>query len=51
VRDAPLQEKQEFLRSKGLTAAEAQELIIKFDRKKRRRDKRRMERKQEVDTT
>ena len=42
VRDAPLEEKQEFLRAKGLTPAEVEELIHRVDGKKRRRDRRRM---------
>lgn len=42
VRDAPLEEKQEFLRAKGLTPAEVEELIRRADGKKRRRDRRRL---------
>ncbi|CCX32043.1 Similar to hypothetical protein [Tuber melanosporum Mel28]; acc. no. XP_002839943 [Pyronema omphalodes CBS 100304] len=43
-RDAPLDQKQEFLRAKGLSPEEVEDLILKLERKQRKREGKRRER-------
>jgi hypothetical protein len=47
-RDAPLDQKQEFLRAKGLTPEEVEDLILKLERKQRKREGKRRERNGQV---